>query len=229
MTEETEEYEPRLNNNCIYCDHRAQCPAYAKALTLRPREARLRRKDGEEIATGSMTSVCCILDPSKEVRFACLEGNESGTYFRGSSQLVNGVAVIDVTYDGDHGRSRLQARRIGRLRRDQELLLVEAHAVIDNSRRATYGYDQRAEVFGDDDLEDHPDIIDQIHAEQAPIFDAHTAARFGRLLGARVPKLRQLAKALWTEWEKPSVEALIERVGHGRTEARHVVARLYTT
>jgi hypothetical protein len=32
MTEETETYEPRLNTNCIYCDHQAQCPAYAEAL-----------------------------------------------------------------------------------------------------------------------------------------------------------------------------------------------------
>ncbi len=31
-----------------------------------------------------------------EVRFVCLEGNESGTYFRGSSRLVGGRAVIDV-------------------------------------------------------------------------------------------------------------------------------------
>jgi hypothetical protein len=35
-------------------------------------------------------------DPSKEVRFVCLEGNESGTYFRGSAELENGRAVIEV-------------------------------------------------------------------------------------------------------------------------------------
>lgn len=35
-------------------------------------------------------------DPSKEIRFISLEGNESGTYFRGSAQLANGRAVIDV-------------------------------------------------------------------------------------------------------------------------------------
>jgi len=35
-------------------------------------------------------------DASKEVRFVCLEGNESGTYFRGSSKLIGGEAVIDV-------------------------------------------------------------------------------------------------------------------------------------
>ena len=33
-------------------------------------------------------------DPSKEIHFVCLEGNESGTYFRGSTRLVNGRAVI---------------------------------------------------------------------------------------------------------------------------------------
>lgn len=35
-------------------------------------------------------------DPSKEIRFVSLEGNESGTYFRGSGQLIDGRAVIDV-------------------------------------------------------------------------------------------------------------------------------------
>ncbi len=35
-------------------------------------------------------------DPSKEIRFVCLEGNESGTYFRGSNSLVNGRAYIEV-------------------------------------------------------------------------------------------------------------------------------------
>ncbi len=35
-------------------------------------------------------------DPSKEIRFVCLEGNESGTYFRGSSELINGRATIVV-------------------------------------------------------------------------------------------------------------------------------------
>ncbi|MCP3995925.1 MAG: hypothetical protein GY722_12805 [bacterium] len=36
------------------------------------------------------------VDPSKEIRFASLEGNESGTYFRGSSRLAGGSAVIQV-------------------------------------------------------------------------------------------------------------------------------------
>jgi hypothetical protein len=35
-------------------------------------------------------------DPSKAIRFVCLEGNESGTYFRGTGTLVNGRAVIQV-------------------------------------------------------------------------------------------------------------------------------------
>jgi hypothetical protein len=35
-------------------------------------------------------------DPSKEIRFVCLEGNESGTYFRGSAQLEGGRAYIEV-------------------------------------------------------------------------------------------------------------------------------------
>jgi len=35
-------------------------------------------------------------DPSKEIRFVSLGGNESGTYFRGSARLSNGRAIIDV-------------------------------------------------------------------------------------------------------------------------------------
>ena len=38
-------------------------------------------------------------DPSKEIRFVCLEGNESGTYFRGSSRLLGGIATIEVPED----------------------------------------------------------------------------------------------------------------------------------
>ena len=29
-------------------------------------------------------------DPSKELRFVCLEGNEAGTYFRGQAQWIDG-------------------------------------------------------------------------------------------------------------------------------------------
>ena len=35
-------------------------------------------------------------DPSKEIHFTSLEGNESGTYFRGTDFIVNGVAAIPV-------------------------------------------------------------------------------------------------------------------------------------
>ncbi len=35
-------------------------------------------------------------DPSLAVRFVCLEGNEAGTYFRGTAQLVNGTAEIPI-------------------------------------------------------------------------------------------------------------------------------------
>ena len=38
-------------------------------------------------------------DPTKEIRYVCLEGRESGTYFRGSSKIVNGFAVIAVPKD----------------------------------------------------------------------------------------------------------------------------------
>lgn len=35
-------------------------------------------------------------DASKQIRFVCLEGNESGTYFRGKTQLQGGIAVVPV-------------------------------------------------------------------------------------------------------------------------------------
>jgi hypothetical protein len=38
-------------------------------------------------------------DASKVIRYVSLEGNESGTYFRGTAQIVNGEAVIQVPED----------------------------------------------------------------------------------------------------------------------------------
>jgi hypothetical protein len=35
-------------------------------------------------------------DPTKEIRFVCLEGPESGTYFRGTGRIVGGFAEIEV-------------------------------------------------------------------------------------------------------------------------------------
>jgi hypothetical protein len=35
-------------------------------------------------------------DPARSVQFICLEGNESGTYFRGKTELVNGRAEIPI-------------------------------------------------------------------------------------------------------------------------------------
>jgi hypothetical protein len=35
-------------------------------------------------------------DPTKEIRYVCLEGPESGTYFRGTGHIVNGFSTIDV-------------------------------------------------------------------------------------------------------------------------------------
>jgi hypothetical protein len=39
------------------------------------------------------------MDPTKEIRYACLEGNEVGTYFRGTGHLVQGKATIDIPED----------------------------------------------------------------------------------------------------------------------------------
>jgi len=38
-------------------------------------------------------------DSSKQINFVCLEGNESGTYFRGTSRFTGGVAVVEVPED----------------------------------------------------------------------------------------------------------------------------------
>jgi hypothetical protein len=38
-------------------------------------------------------------DPSKEIRYVCLEGRESGTYFRGTARIVGGFATIEVPED----------------------------------------------------------------------------------------------------------------------------------
>ncbi len=38
-------------------------------------------------------------DPTKEIRYICLEGRESGTYFRGTGHIVGGFATIDVPDD----------------------------------------------------------------------------------------------------------------------------------
>jgi hypothetical protein len=38
-------------------------------------------------------------NPAKEIRYVCLEGNEAGTYFRGTAHLVNGVAEIEIPED----------------------------------------------------------------------------------------------------------------------------------
>jgi hypothetical protein len=38
-------------------------------------------------------------DPSKKIRYAALEGNEAGTYFRGRSRFQNGIATIAIPED----------------------------------------------------------------------------------------------------------------------------------
>ncbi|HWC65285.1 MAG TPA: hypothetical protein VG777_04315 [Thermoanaerobaculia bacterium] len=38
-------------------------------------------------------------DPTKEIRYVCLEGRESGTYFRGTGHIVGGFATIEVPED----------------------------------------------------------------------------------------------------------------------------------
>ncbi len=53
--------------------------------------------DGNLGATGTKSFVDpSPSDPSKQIAFVALEGNEVGTYFRGSGHFVNGTATIDV-------------------------------------------------------------------------------------------------------------------------------------
>ncbi|MDF1561816.1 MAG: DNA alkylation repair protein [Deltaproteobacteria bacterium] len=58
--------------------------------------------------------------------------------------------------------------------------------------------------------------LDELDARIAPLCNEADRAGLMRfvpssaiILGAKVPKLRQLAKELWLEWEKPPVEELI--------------------
>jgi hypothetical protein len=53
--------------------------------------------NGNLVVTGSKSFVePHPTDPTKEINFVSLEGPESGTYFRGKGQIVNGFATIDV-------------------------------------------------------------------------------------------------------------------------------------
>ncbi len=55
---------------------------------------------GNFTATGSKAfAMPNPLNPEREIRFLCMEGNESGTYFRGTAQLVDGIAHIPVPED----------------------------------------------------------------------------------------------------------------------------------
>ncbi|MEM6671827.1 MAG: VCBS repeat-containing protein [Planctomycetota bacterium] len=41
-------------------------------------------------------------DPAVELRFVCLEGNEAGTYFRGQTELVGGIAQLEIPEEFQH-------------------------------------------------------------------------------------------------------------------------------
>jgi hypothetical protein len=57
---------------------------------------------GDFAATGSKSFIePHPSDPTKEIRYVCLEGPETGTYFRGTGRIVNGFATIPIP---DHFR-----------------------------------------------------------------------------------------------------------------------------
>ena len=68
MTEETETYEPRLNSNCVYCDHRADCPAYKDALKGKRDFLATDTEDLEDVAKEreSVTRIVKVLDARKK-------------------------------------------------------------------------------------------------------------------------------------------------------------------
>ena len=59
------------------------------------------------------------IDPSAVIRYVALEGNESGTYFRGRGKFQNGLATIDVPEDfrliTDPGNLSVQVTPIGEM------------------------------------------------------------------------------------------------------------------
>lgn len=58
---------------------------------------------GDLGATGTKSFVAPHpADPASEIRFVCLEGNEAGTYFRGSAEIEGGLAVIEVPEEFRH-------------------------------------------------------------------------------------------------------------------------------
>jgi hypothetical protein len=55
---------------------------------------------GNLVATGTKSFIePHPTDPTKEIRYVCLEGRESGTYFRGTARTVGGFATIGVPED----------------------------------------------------------------------------------------------------------------------------------
>ena len=88
-------------------------------------------------------------DPTKQIRFAALEGPESGTYFRGTGRTVNGFATIEVPEafrmvtdekgpDGHrhaHGRPRGRRVREEIARADRDPLLAGRGVRLHGQRR----------------------------------------------------------------------------------------------
>jgi len=68
MTENATEFPARLNANCIYCDHRAQCPAYEKALKAKQEFICTDVKDMEAVAKEreEVARLAKILDSRKK-------------------------------------------------------------------------------------------------------------------------------------------------------------------
>lgn len=83
-------------------------------------------------------------DPSKQIGYVSLEGNEAGTYFRGRGRFVNGRAVIPVPEDfqmvtEDDGLT-VQITPLGRMAQVGVVSMDLNHIVAEGSRDVEFSY-----------------------------------------------------------------------------------------
>jgi len=160
-------------------------------------------------------------DPSKEVRFACLEGNESGTYFRSRAVLHEGAAEIEVPEDfrlvTEPEDLTVQLTTIGRadvwvesydldrivVRGDRD---VEVHVLVQGVRRGFQGLEtiienhayvpeERGVPYGTQ----YPDELRKILVEN------------GILNADFTPNEATAARLGWTLADRPAKEATVPR------------------
>ncbi|MEL6904455.1 MAG: VCBS repeat-containing protein [Planctomycetota bacterium] len=130
-------------------------------------------------------------DASKQIQFVCLEGNESGTYFRGRTTLVGGRAVVQVPEDfrlvSESEDLTVQLTPMGKAqvwfeRLDLETLViggdvdVEVHYTVNGVRRGYADYETirentgyRPTVRGEAYGTQYPDTIRELLVENGTL------------------------------------------------------------